>query len=288
MNILHITYFINGFLMMAMPVALGIYLTRKFDSGWRLWLIGGAVFVLSQVGHIPFNAGVGLLFQKGILPGIPPAWQLPFSIVFLGLSAGLFEELARYAMFRWWAKDARSWRAAILTGAGHGGAEAIILGALVLFNYVVMLAMRGADLATVVPAEQLALAQEQINTYWSAAWYDTLLGALERFFTLPVQIGFAVIVAQTFIRKQWWWVWLAVLWHAAVDGLAVWASQTLNLYLTEALIGGIALINLSIIFALRQAEPLPAPVPSLPHLPLPPSIAPPEETPENLDKAKYT
>ncbi len=122
MDILFFTHLLNGLLMIAMPVGLAFYLTRKFKLDWRLWWIGAAVFVLSQVGHIPFNALVGPLFNQSAIVAMPVASQRLISAVFLGLSAGLFEELFRYGMFRWWAKDARSWRKGVLTGAGHGGA----------------------------------------------------------------------------------------------------------------------------------------------------------------------
>jgi uncharacterized membrane protein YhfC len=118
----------------ALPIGLGIFLTRRLRLGWRLFWIGGAVFVFSQIGHIPFNALVGLLFQRGVLPVPPPEWILPFNAVFGGLSAGIFEEVARHLMYRFWVKEARWWGEGVLLGAGHAGAEAIILGGLVLVN----------------------------------------------------------------------------------------------------------------------------------------------------------
>jgi hypothetical protein len=36
MTILYITYALNGLLMIAMPIALAVYLTRYFKTGWRL------------------------------------------------------------------------------------------------------------------------------------------------------------------------------------------------------------------------------------------------------------
>ncbi len=284
MDILYITYFLNGFLMIAMPLGLAIYLTRAWKLSWRFWLVGAAVFILSQVGHIPFNYGVGLLINPTALTW-PKTAQTIFSAVFLGLSAGLFEELARYAMFRWWLKDARSWRKAVLAGAGHGGVEAIILGVLVFLAFIQLAAYRNIDLSTVVPAAQLELAKAQVADYWSASWYTTLLGALERLFTIPVQITFSVIVLQTFIRKQGFWLWLAVLYHAVIDAVAVLAVPSLGIYWTEALMAGFSLLSLVFLFKLRQPEPAdpePAPV-LLAEIPLKPV----EETPENLDNSKF-
>jgi len=285
-DILFWAHLLNGLLMIAMPVGLAIYLTRRWKLGWGLWFIGAGTFILSQVGHIPFNSAAGAILNRTSMVNWSKPNQLIFNAIFLGLSAGLFEELFRYGMFRWWAKDARSWRKGVLAGAGHGGVEAIILGVLVLYSFMQLAAYRNVDLATIVPAAQLEAAQAQIATYWSATWYASLLGALERFFTIPVQIALSVIVLQTFTRKQWFWVWLAVLYHALIDASTVYLIQPLGMYWIEALVGGFAVLSVIIIFSLRQPEPdNPQPV-SVSSTPIP-KLEPVEETPDNLDNSKY-
>src|SRR5512143_2957312 len=164
--------FLNGLLMILLPVGLGLWLEKRLHLGWRLWWIGAAPFVLSQVGHIPFNSGVQALFDKGLLAKPSASWQVIFSAVFLGLSCGLFEEWSRYAAYRWWAKEARSWRRGVMMGAGHGGMEAIILGLLVLLTFMNMVAVLDMDLTRRVPVEQLDLARQQIEQYWSLHWYE--------------------------------------------------------------------------------------------------------------------
>ena len=286
MDILFWAHLLNGLLMIAMPIGLAIYLTRRWKLGWGVWFIGAGTFILSQVGHIPFNSAAGALLNRTAMVNWSKPNQLIFNAIFLGLSAGLFEELFRYGMFRWWAKDARSWRKGVLAGAGHGGVEAIILGILVLYSFMQLAAYRNVDLATIVPAAQLEVAQGQITTYWSATWYASLLGALERFFTIPVQIALSVIVLQAFTRKQWFWVWLAVLYHALIDASMVYLIQPLGMYGVEALAGGFAVLSVIIIFSLRQPEPdNPQPV-SVFSMPMP-KLEPVEETPDNLDNSKY-
>ena len=287
MDVLFWAHLFNGLMMMAMPIGLAIYLARRWKLGWGLWFIGAVTFILSQVGHIPFNAAAGAILNKTSLVDWPRTSQIIFNAVFAGLSAGLFEELSRYAMFRWWAKDARSWKKGILAGAGHGGAEAIILGVLVFYGFLQLTTYRNIDLSTVVPAEQLELAKSQVTAYWSATWYASLLGAVERFFTIPVQIAMSVIVLQTFTRKQWFWVWLAVLYHAFIDASVVYLLKPLGIYWIEALAGGYAVLSVIIIFILKQPDPdalEPAPVPPAPATF---DIKPVDETPDNLDNSKY-
>lgn len=288
-HILYLTRFLNGFLMIAWPIFLAIVITRKFHLGWRLFFIGAGTFILSQLGHIPFNSYVTTLFQRGILPK-PAAWILPyFNPIFLGLSAGVFEEGARYLTYRFWAKDARSWGKGLLLGAGHGGVEAIFLGLYVLYAYVMMVAARAGSFNQSVSPEQLGLLQQQINGYWTVPAGLSLLGAVERFFTVPFHIACSILVLQVFIRKNILWLPAAILWHAASDLWAVYAMQQhYNSLSIELGIGIFALISVGIIFALRQPEPV---EPSTYETgPLPPvEFHPTEvlETEENLDSTRY-
>jgi len=286
MDFLSFAHLLNGLLMVAMPVLLAIYLTNKWKMGARIWWIGAATFIISQIGHIPFNLGVGKLLNQTSMVAWNPVTQLIFNAVFLGLSAGIFEECARYLVLRLWARDARSWRKGILFGAGHAGAEAIILGVLVLYTFFQLTALRNIDLEKIIPSNQLVLAQKQIAAYWSSAWYNSLLGALERFSTIPCQIAMAVMVMQVFTRKHIRWLFLAIGFHVLLDASAVLNIAYLGVYWTEAVICGFAIMSVIIIFILRRPEP---PAPVMPSAVSPVVIMPKpiEETLENLEKTRY-
>lgn len=279
-------HLLNGVLMIAIPLSLAIILTRRWKMGWRIVLVGAAIFILSQVGHIPFNALMTWLLGKTALVNLSAQGALIFNAIFLGLSAGFFEELFRYGMFRWWLKDAHTWRRGILAGVGHGGVEAVILGGLALVSLIQLIAARNMDLSAVYTGDTLRIAQEQVSTYWSATWYDSLLGAVERLFTIVIQISLAVIVVQGFIRKQKRWLWLAIGYHALIDAVAVYTASKLNPYWVEGIVGILALISLGIIFILRSPEPLEDanPVASTPLVTFPQV----EPTSEQLDNSKYS
>lgn len=289
-TILLLTYPINSLLMISLPVALAFYLTRKFRLAWRLWWLGAGTFLLSQLGHIPFNRILTRLFQDGVLPEPAESYQLAFNALVLGLSAGFWEECARYITYRWWAKDARSWSKAILMGAGHGGIESIILGILTLLAFIQFFALRSTDLTQLVPPEQLELAQNQVISYWSIPWFASLLGAIERIFALTAQITLSVIVLQIFTRKHIRWLWLAIGWHALIDGIAIYILNTWGVYPTEAVLFIITLINLLIIFRFRTPD-----TNSMSQSKLPPSpreislseIGDIEATQESLEQTRY-
>jgi uncharacterized membrane protein YhfC len=179
---------------------------------------------------------------------------LVFNAVFLGLSAGIFEEGARYLVLRWWAKDVRSWRKGVFFGAGHGGAEAIILGAITLYAFLQLTAFKNADRSKLFPANQLALAQRQLQTYWSMTWYASMLGALERLFTIPCQIAMAVMVIQVFVRKNIGWLFVAISYHALLDGMAVVGQKYITPLGLEGVIGIFAILSAAIIFPFAPAR----------------------------------
>jgi len=286
MDILIITHALNGFLMIAVPIGLAIFLTRRWKMGWGVWWIGFATFIISQVGHLPFNWVVDSLLDKSAMLYWPRTSQLLFSAAFLGLSAGVFEEVSRYLVLRFWAKKARSWRNGILFGAGHGGSEAIILGLLVLLTYVNMLVVRGLDLSTLVPPEQLELAQQQVAAYWSVPWYGALLGALERLFAMTCHIFMAALVMQAFTRRNILWLFAAIGFHALLDASAVLALEYVGPYWTEVLVAAFALVSLVLTFALRQPKPQPDLEPASAPVALP-ALEPVEETDENLKNSRY-
>jgi uncharacterized membrane protein YhfC len=287
MNVLYITYLLNGLLMVAMPIGLAVFLVRKFGLDGRLFWIGLGTFILSQIGHIPFVAYVPNLYNKLVMVHLSYSGQLIFTACFAGLSAGLFEEFFRYGMYRWWARDARSWSKGLLLGAGHGGVEAILFGLLVLAYYINMCILRGSDISTLVAADQVAQVTQQVQVYWSAPWYLTLLGAVERLFAIPVHLAMSVVVLQALTRKRFWWVWAAVVFHALLDGVVVYASQQgFSALAIEGIAGIFAVLSVIIIFLLRTPEPLPATEPTLAPVSVAP-VKPVEETPENLDGTRF-
>src|SRR4030043_180210 len=268
MDLPTITHFLNGFLMIILPIVLGYYLINKSHLSWKLWFIGASTFILSQISHLPFNTYILNPILEKINQSIPNAISSLVIAILLGLSAGIFEECTRYGMYRWWIKDARSWWTAILTGAGHGGIESIILGVLVMLAFINMMAYQNLDLSNLkLTPDQLTIARQQIQAYWSLPWYDSLLGALERTFTIPFHIAASVLVLQVFTRKpghqKLAWLGLAILYHAMMDASAVFIAGQWGGYVAEAVLGVMAVLDIVIIFALRQPEPTqPLPTPS--------------------------
>ncbi len=291
-SILIFTYPFGIFLVLALVIGLGVFLTRKYKLGWRLYWIGGALFVISQILHIPFNIFLDRLFDRGFLPMPPEQYQLLFSAILLGLSAGLFEEITRYVGLRWWAKDARSWAKGLLFGAGWGGMEAIIFFVVVLLlNYIIFMVLRTVDMSTLLPPEQLLPLQQGLDLFWGVAWYDSLLGALERILVLPIQMALTIMVLQVFLRGQSRWLWLAIAWHALVNAVVVIIVRQWGAYATEGILAIFTLLSIGIIFLLRSEEPEGEPSDFIPEggaEPEPINLPPIEENKDNIDGTRYS
>lgn len=278
-------YALNYLLMIAMPVALAWFINGKRKPGWILFGIGAATFVASQLGHLPFNWLVLERFEL-ISTDTAVLSSLIILSLFLGLSAGLFEEGSRYLAYRYWAKDARTWGKGLMLGAGHGGIESILLGLTGGLNFAVLAAVRNGALTGLVSEADMPLVQEQITTLFSYPWHFILLGAAERLFALCAHLAMSLLVLQVFTRGQRRWLLASILWHTLLNALAVFAVSTWNAYVAEAIIGVMALLSLGIVWMLRSPEPE---EPELEPLPEPGPAQPSEVavTAETLERSRY-
>jgi len=256
---------LNGLLMLAMPLGLGVVLRRRVGGRWALFGAGALTFIGSQVLHLPFNGLVlnpqleALGFgERGLSGG------LVLSGVLLGLSSGVFEEGARFLVLRFRQPSARSWRESLMFGAGHGGAEAVLVGILALVAFFQAMAYRGTDLSQTVPAGQVAAAEAQLEAYWAAPWPEALLGAAERAFALIVHLSLSAMVMRALTHRNLGWLGAAVGWHALVNTVAVIALFNLSPAATEAVIGLTAGLSLGILMALRDRFPSQASDPGTP------------------------
>lgn len=236
--------------MILLPIVAWIFFTRKLRLSWKLLLAGGLTFIASQIPHIPLVAALG-------------TWMAGNSIlvnaIVLGLLAGLFEETARYILFKFILKKTRTWQEGIFVGLGHGGTEALLLGIAAGAAFFTMLAYRSIDLSTVpsIPPEQVELAKQQVAAYWAAPAYIPLLGFVERIFAMCLHVCLSVMVLLAITTNKPVWFWVALLWHALVDAVAVYSMQYIGALGVEGLVAVFAVISIVWAIALRPMFPTP-------------------------------
>jgi uncharacterized membrane protein YhfC len=273
---------LNFLLMIILPIVLARKIAVPHQVGWGLFGIGAVTFILSQVGHLPFNWLI--LQQSGWFDGS----SLITLSIFLGLSAGTFEGLARYLTFRFWAKDARSWRQGLMVGIGHGGIEAMLVGVLGAINFVILLGLRQGYFAGIlasVPSDQLPLLDQQIEVLFNVPVPQAVYGAVERVFAIMLHLSASLLVLQALTRRQLRWLAAGILWHAFIDGSLVYVFRTWGIVWSELVLGLLSFVSVGIIFALRTPEPIEAEPPPLPELR---PLTPINVSSDSLERSKYS
>lgn len=110
-------------LALILPLATGVVAARRLGTR-RPVLLGAATFIAFQMlTRIPL---LQLFLPHFIEYTLFQFTQPLLYLLFLSLTAGLFEEIGRYLVMRRWLKDAPVSHA-IAFGIGHGGIEAILL-----------------------------------------------------------------------------------------------------------------------------------------------------------------
>lgn len=247
-----------------LPFVLAFFIARQFKVSWKYFAFGALIFILVQIPHTGLLAGLTFLANRLIPPhALSHTAQVAINSVTLGLLAGIFEEFGRYFTFKYWLKDIRSFRQALMFGAGWGGIESIGVGIAVAISIASLLMTANLNPARLPGQavrslsiqqkrelrEGVRQAKEQIDKMPS---YSPLIGLLERVFAIILHLSFTLIVLQAFAKNRFFYVWLAVIYHALVDGVAVALAK--NVLVAESVVGVFALFSLVIIFLLCRGE----------------------------------
>ena len=249
---------VEAIIVIAAPLIFAVWLRKRWPLPWSLFGAGAVTFVASQVVHMPFNAYLLVPALKGLAP---TGASLLIASIALGLSAGTCEELARYATFRFWRRRDHNGPAALMLGAGHGGIESIVVGLLALQAGVnaAFLARVGLDNVGLSAAQQV-LAASQL----SAPAYFPLLGAVERLVVVPLHVSLSCMVMVATAKRRPALLWLAIVWHGAVDAACVWCAKMLGPTTTELML--LATLPVSIVI-IRKCLAALAPLPRVAHEP---------------------
>lgn len=240
--------------MIGLPIAAILLLRRRWGLPLSLALAGAATFILSQVLHIPATAYIfGSLFPLQFYPLIVQA-------IALGLSAGLFEEIARYLVYRFWRKEARSWREGVFFGLGHGGVEAILTGLLVAVTLINVVIVTTAEDPAALGIPESAL--QQVEEFWALPLYMPLLAVAERIMALILHMSLSTLVLLSVVgdgtrrRPPLWPLFAAILWHAFGNAVAVYVHQSWGPIAVEGALFVIALLSIGILWLTYQKLPV--------------------------------
>jgi uncharacterized membrane protein YhfC len=106
--------------------------------------------------------------------------------------------------------------------------------------------------------EKAAAAMDQIHKFWSSPLHLFPVGAFERCCAVTCHIAMAVLVMRAVARRSPVWLLLAILFHSALDGLAVYASKAWGIAAAEGVGFGFAVLAVLTLIALREKRALPS------------------------------
>ncbi|HEY3080521.1 MAG TPA: YhfC family glutamic-type intramembrane protease [Chloroflexota bacterium] len=207
--------FLQGGLMVALPLALWVVAARRSRLGRRSWVViglGGLFFVASQLLNTPLR-----LIAVGVWAS---GWAL---LAALALISGFGEELMRWLAMRHVGvvRENLAGDGPVLYGLGHGGVESLALGLAVLGQGLVLRSATDPAVLAELPPQLVA----QAEMIAAASWYLFLAGALERALAIALHVGLSLIVASGVMTRSIARLVLAMLWHALANGVAVWIAQ---------------------------------------------------------------
>ena len=207
------------------PLALGWWLRQRLAVSWRTWGWGALTFIASQLARLPFLYVLSLLLTPLVRLATDSPAVFWINLLVLSLTAGLFEETARWLMLQRFATAARGWRNAVMFGAGHGGIEAILLvGGSTIWG-IVLLQLGDNLMAQTQSVQERVTMGAQLDALYALRWWHTALVVWERVAAVTFHIGAAVVVMQTVLtgRRIWWAI--AVVGHALFNAAVLAALQ---------------------------------------------------------------
>jgi uncharacterized membrane protein YhfC len=198
-----LAYLISGIFEIVIPVLIGLYFVKRFNTSLNVLVIGCVMFVLSLI-RVPLNQYISSeIYYMNF-----GSYTLVLLYAFPSLTAGVFEEGVRYIAYKFLVNDHRI-ENGLTYGVGHGGAESIILVGInsIAFGYFLLFN------PGVFPPFQLASIQ-------ASPIYLPFVGLYERIMAIIVQISLSVIVLMTFRTGRKIYFGVAIILHFLIDFLA--------------------------------------------------------------------
>jgi uncharacterized membrane protein YhfC len=243
-----VTFAVVALLEIAVPLVLGYWIVRRFGVPWRIFGLGALFFIAVQVVHTPLVLATQAPLYLAFLPMGTTA-AVAVLAVYLGLLAGLFEELGRYLVYRYYFRRrgiALTRENGLQFGAGWGGVESMLVALIVISGMLSYIALTGDGWSLFVPDDPAV--QAQVEALWSLTPLDILPGLAERMMTITLHIAWSLMVLAAIVYGRKALLALAILWHAAVDAAAVYLAQTQGILVTEGMVFIFAVLALAYIF----------------------------------------
>jgi uncharacterized membrane protein YhfC len=248
-----LTFILVIALEITIPVALAYLIVNRFGLHWMIFLYGALFFVIAQIIHIPLLYLIQPAYTSWLRSATShPALILAGLAIFLGLMAGIIEEVIRYlALSRFFPKKSLNLtrERTLLFGTGWGGIESIFVALTLLTTFLSYIIVTSGSLESLLvsanitdPAQLAAL-----DVLKNLTPGDIIPGLVERMMTLILQIAFSFIIFLAIWKERWIFLIGAISWHAAIDAMVVYMAPAYGIWPTEAFIAANAVLGLAVI-----------------------------------------
>lgn len=244
---------INAVIILAIPIAALIIIVKKTKCNPVYILAGAGTFIVFALILETLLHQVVFHFFGETLTG-----NIWLYALYGGLTAGLFEETGRYISMKLFMKKALTKQNSLIFGVGHGGAEAIIVGAMTAFSNIVMSVMINTGqidkLLSTVDSSQKEAAVAQLSALSTTPAGELLLGGFERLSAFGIQICLSYIVYRAVKNKKPLFYILAVAIHFAVDASLAVLAKYIPLYCVEIILAAETVCMALIVFNKYKSE----------------------------------
>ncbi len=233
------------------PFAVYFACSKRMILPARNILLGIVAFILFA---LVLEGAMHWYFLK--LNPVTSAWLKSSTWGFVVYGAGaaaLFEETGRFLAMRFFVKRTGDAGTAVAYGIGHGGAEALIVGALAQMQILTFAVMQNAGALDVilgkkVPPAALAKLHEALA---HLNFMTALVGGIERISALLIQVALSLLVWRAVSRRQSRWFFAALAAHAGVDSVAaLFQKGQVSLFATESFVAAVG-VSLLIFFLIK-------------------------------------
>ncbi len=241
---------IDAILCFLVPIFVLIYFKRKEKLSFKPVIIGAAVFfvfamILERLLHM-------VVLGNNLITN--PVWFT----VYGALAAGIFEEGGRFLAFKTILKNNHKWKDGLAFGIGHGGIEAILIGAVMNIQYIIYSNLINSGLfdtviGSKVPASQLAQLQQLKDMLIQTSPGTFLMGFVERICAMTIHLALTMIVLYAVKNRKNIYLIVAIVLHALIDvPAALYQTKIINIYTVEAILVLYSII--AILFLLRMKK----------------------------------
>jgi uncharacterized membrane protein YhfC len=248
-----LTFILVIALEIAVPLVIGYLIVQRFGLKWTIFLYGALFFIVAQIIHIPLLYLVQPEYTIWLTSiTSDPALILAGLAIFLGLLAGIIEELIRYlALSRFFPKKslAMTRERTLLFGTGWGGIESMFVAFALFSTFISYIVLTSGSLESILVSANITdpFQLAALDVLKNLTPGDIIPGLVERIMTLIIQIAFTMIVFLSVLKERLIFLLAAITWHTALDAIVVFTAPAYGIWPTEAFIAANAVLGLAVV-----------------------------------------